>query len=169
VRRRLASAARLLVLPTVALLAVLAFAPGRLPVAVRIYALIACAVALGVALAALRQSFPAVRPLRADVLRPTRGARPAVLARIENEVILGVDSAFDLRLRLAPRLRALAAGLLGSRRRVQLDRAPDDARRILGEETWDLVRLDSPLPGDRQARGIPLDRLARIVDSLERI
>jgi len=169
VRRALASAARLLVLPTAALLAVLAFAPGRLPVALRIYALVACAVALGVALVALRRSYPAARPLRGHVLRPERSTRPAVLGRMENEVILGVGSAFDLRLRLVPRLHALAAGLLGARRQVQLDHAPDEARRILGDEMWDLVRSDSPLPADRQARGIPIDRLARVVDSLERI
>ena len=168
-RQSLATAARLLAVPTAALVAVLVLLPGRLPVAVRIYALVACAIGLGVLLAALRGAYPTVRPLRPDVSPLSPSARPTVLARLENEVILGVASDFDLRIRLAPRLRSLAAGLLASRRRLTLEGSPEVARRIFGAETWELLESEGSTPTDRQARGIPPDALARVVDSLERI
>jgi hypothetical protein len=169
VRRDLATAGRLLALPTVALLVVLAFVPGRLPIAVRLYALVACTVVLGLALAALRRGHPPVRRLRPPIRKPSPSARPTALARIEGETILGIANAFDLHRRLAPRVRRLALGLLATRRRVSLDESPEEAKSILGEETWELVRSDRPPPTDRVARGIPPDALTRVVESLERI
>jgi hypothetical protein len=64
VRRDLASAIRLLALPTAAVLLVAAFVPGRLSVAVRIYALVVCVVALGLGVVALRRAYPAASPIR---------------------------------------------------------------------------------------------------------
>jgi hypothetical protein len=169
VRRDLGAAGRLLLLPTGALLVVLAFVPGRLPIAVRVYALVASAVVLGLALSALRRAFPPVGRLRPAARKPKPSARPPTLARIEGETILGVANTFDLYRHLAPRLRRLAAGLLTARRRVSLDESPEEARSIVGEETWELIRSDRPPPEDRLARGVPLDELARAVESLERV
>jgi hypothetical protein len=168
-RRDLWTALRLAIAPTIALLAVLVFVPGRLPLAVRVYALVACAIALGLVLSALRRSYPPPRPLRPTPRKEDPPGRPTVLARLENEVILGVANEFDLHRRLTPRLRRLAAGLLESRRHVSFEQSPDEARRLLGDETWELVRVDRPPPTDRLARGIPLDAAGRAVDSLERI
>ena len=56
--RDLRAAVRLLVVPTLALFFVLGVVPGRSGLAVRIYALVLCALALGVALKALRRTFP---------------------------------------------------------------------------------------------------------------
>lgn len=169
-RRDLRGAARLLVLPTVALLAIVAFAPGRLPLAIRAYALVACAVALGLGLLALRRAYPAAAPLGRPARRGTdRRKPPPALARIEDELALGVAGAFDLHHRLVPRLRAIAEGLLSSRHRVSLDRDPDAARRFLGEDAWDLVRPDRPSPDDRRARGVSPQTLGRVVHSLERV
>ena len=88
---------------------------------------------------------------------------------MEDELALGATSAFDLHYRLRPRLRSVAAGLLAARRRLTLDADPDEARQVLGDETWELVRPDRPAPSDRQARGIPPDALERVVSSLEAI
>jgi hypothetical protein len=77
--------------------------------------------------------------------------------------------AFDLHYHLIPRIRAIAAGLLASRRRISIDDAPEAARAILGREAWELVRPDSALPEDRFARGLPPSELRRVVESLERI
>jgi len=170
VSRDLGGALRALVVPTLALLIVGAFAPGRLTLAVRIYALVVCAVALGLALRALRRSFPRVRPLRPPAVRDAGSRRlPPSLARIENESALGVAGAFDLHFRLVPRIRAIAAGLLASRRSISIDSTPGTANRILGQETWELVRPDRPSPDDRLARGLPVSELRRVVESLERI
>jgi hypothetical protein len=170
VRRDLGSVLRALVAPTLALLVVGAFAPGRLELAARIYGLVACAVALGLALRALRRVYPRVRPLRPPAIRDSGGRRaPPSLARIEHEAALGVAGGLDLHLRLVPRIRAIAAGLLASRRRLDLDAQPDAARDILGLGTWELVREDRPSPDDRLARGLPTSELRLVVESLEKI
>ena len=161
-------AARLLLLPTLALLFVAVFASGRLEQAVRVYALVACAVVLGLAVQALRRSFPAAgrfRPTRGDRDRP--GERPRSLAQLEGEVSLGAGDAASFHYRLRPRLRSIAAGLLEARCGVSLDAEPETARRLLGDETWALVRPDRPEPADRHAPGLPLGALERAIVSLE--
>jgi hypothetical protein len=170
VRGDLRRAARLLVLPTLAFGAVLAFAPGRVEVALRIYALVVAGAVLLVLLALLRRTYPPAKRLRAHRKpAPTAGDVPEALTRIEQEAALGVAGSFDLHHRLRPRLRRLAQELLASRRTVSLDEAPDRARALLGEEAWELVRPDRPPPEDRLARGIPINELRRVVESLERL
>jgi hypothetical protein len=84
-------------------------------------------------------------------------------------VALGIAGAFDLHHRLRPRLRTLAAELLATRRGISLNGAPGRARDLLGDETWELVREDRPPPEDRQARGLPINELRDVVESLERV
>jgi len=167
--RDLRGALRVLVAPTLALLVAIAFAPGRLTLAVRIYALVVCAVALGLALTGLRRAYPRARPLYARRGREPRRSPPPSLARIEHETALGVAGAFDLHFRLVPRIRAIAAGLLWSRRSISTQASPDTARNILGSEAWELVRADRPPPDDRLARGLPASELRRVVESLESV
>lgn len=76
---------------------------------------------------------------------------------------------FDLHRLLLPRLRSVAGGLLATRQRISLDADPEAARRVLGDETWDLVRRDRLPPEDRLARGIEPTDLRRVVESLERL
>lgn len=169
-RRDLGGAWRALVVPTLALVGVSAVAPGRLALAARIYALVVCAVALGFALSALRHSYPRARPLRPRPIRDSGSRRPPPsLARIEHESALGVAGAFDLHFRLVPRLRSITAGLLASRRRLAIDAEPAAVLRILGPETWELVREDRRPPKNRLARGLPAPDLRRVVESLETI
>ena len=166
-RRNAFGAARALVLPTIALLGIALVAPGRLEVAVRIYALVFSAAVIVVLLLALRRAYPDETVLHQPPARASRRTPPAGLDRIEHETVLAIAGAFDLHYRLVPRLRALAAGLLSSRRSVSLANAPDAARAILGDEAWELVRADRPPPDDRLAKGIPPRELARVVDALE--
>jgi hypothetical protein len=166
VRRDLIAAARALVAPTLAVLAVAAFWPGRLGVSVRIYALIVCVTVMVVALASLRRVYPPASRL------PTRAAgrvssRPPSLERMANLAALGVAGSFDVHHRLRPRVRAIASGLLSSRRRIALDVQPDEARAALGDETYEFVRPDRPPPEDRLARGMPVPQLRHVVESLE--
>ena len=51
----------------------------------------------------------------------------------------------------------------------KLDREPEKARTLLGDETWELVRPDRPEPADRHAPGLPLGALERAVASLEQL
>jgi hypothetical protein len=161
--------ARLLVLPTLALGFVVAFVPGRVELAIRIYALVLSGAALVLLLAALRRAYPRETPLRGPAGAERPRAVPGMLARLEQEAALGVAGSFELHFRLRPRLRMLAADLLAARRGVSLDDAPERARELLGPETWDLVRADRPPPADRLARGLPINELLRVVESLERL
>jgi hypothetical protein len=170
VRRHVFGALKFLVLPTVAVVVVVGFVPGHAGLALRVYALVVSGTALVLALLALRRAFPPERPLRTEgQVRPARRRPPSSLARIEHEAAVGVAGSFDLHYRLVPRLRSIASGLLDSRRRISLEREPDSARAVLGEDTWALVRPDRDAPEDRLARGIPADELARVVDSLEAV
>jgi hypothetical protein len=169
VRRDLFAAARALLLPTLALLGLALLAPGRLELGVRIYALLLCATAMVVVLLALRRAYPEETPLHRSA--PAGGQRtpPPDLERIEHEVALAVAGSFDLHYRLVPRLRALAAGLLSSRRNVSLERTPEDAWALVGEEAWALVRPDREAPQERLGKGIAAGDLGHVVDSLEGI
>lgn len=166
----LKQAARLLVAPTLALLLVVAFLPGRASLALRIYALVLSGAALVLVLRALRRAYPRETPLRGRSGRPDPPRTvPGMLARLEQETALGVASSFDLHFRLRPRLRTLASELLASRRGVLLDESPEEARALLGDEAWGLVRADRPAPEDRLARGLAINDLGRVVESLERL
>jgi hypothetical protein len=170
VKRDVVGTLRALVIPTVALAVVVAFVPGRVGLVVRIYALVVCAAALALALTALRRAYPAETPLRESRgASSSRRQPPSTLGRIEHEAALGVGGSFDLHYRLAPHLRSIAAGLLASRRRISLEDQPEDARAIVGEETWELVRPNRPAPEDRLARGISPEALDRVVESLEHV
>ena len=162
-------ALRLLLVATVALAVIAAFVPGRLALGARIYALVLCVIALGLALMALRRAFPGERPLREGARAPVRPRPPASLARIEHEAALAIASSFELHYRLAPRLRSIAAGLLASRKRISLDAQPTAARVALGPPAWELVRPDRPAPEDRLARGLTPHELQGAVDSLEAV
>ena len=169
-RRDVAAAMRALVLPTLLLLFTVGVVPGRLPLAIRVYALLVCAVALGLGVLGLRRAYPPLAPLRrAAAPMQSRRRHPPTLARIEDEVALGVAGSFDLHYHLAPRLRGIADGLLASRRRVSLETQPEESRRILGDEAWQLIRPDRPAPEDRLARGVAPEELRRVVGSLEAI
>jgi hypothetical protein len=170
VKRDLGRAARALALPALALGFVVAFAPGRTGLAIRIFALFACGVALLLVLAALRRAYPRERPLRPAAKREAQSrAIPGMLGRLEQETVLGVAGSFDLHYRLRPRVRGLASDLLAARRGMSLDTAPERARELLGETTWELVRRDRPPPEDRLAAGLPSNDLRRVVESLERL
>jgi hypothetical protein len=167
VKRHVLGALRFLVVPTVAFLVVAGVAPGRAVLALRIYALVVCGTGLVLALLTLRREFPP-EPRRATRRRPPEQRQPpSSLARIEHEAALGVAGSFDLHYRLVPRLRSVASGLLEARRQISLEREPEVARSVLGEQAWALVRPDRAAPDDRLARGLPADELASVVDSLE--
>jgi hypothetical protein len=169
VRKDLFAAARFLSLPTIALIALALFAPGRLALGLRIYALLLAAAAIALLLLALRRAYPPEGALREPGAPASTDTPPPTLARIEHEVALGVGGSFDLHYRLVPRLRKVAGGLLESRRKVSLEADPDTARTILGEDAWEVVRPGRPAPEDRLGRGIELRDLERVVGTLEAI
>ena len=71
---------------------------------------------------------------------------------MEREVALGLATAFDLHYRLRPRLRRIATELLAARRGIDLDGSPEAARRVLGDDAWEIVRGDREPPHERFRR-----------------
>lgn len=119
----------------------------------------------------LRRSLHSTEPsLFEQALRGSHGQapeRPQQLAQLEREVGLGIANAFDLHQRLRPTLRETAAGLLQARRGIDLDAQPERAREVLGEDAWEIVRADRPMPIDRAARGADLATVDRLIAALE--
>jgi hypothetical protein len=95
-------------------------------------------------------------------------ARPADLQRLEVLVASSGMSAGDTHTTLRPLLRQVAAVGL-SRRGIRLVRNADEARELLGDELWEIVRPGRPRPADPRGRGVTLDQLARMTDRLERL
>ena len=96
-------------------------------------------------------------PLPLEQLRQVDRALTAAQA---SEV--GVDR--DLR----PLFRPIAAMRL-ARRGVDLDRHPEEARAILGEQLWELVRADRARGSNLVTGGISTVGLESLIERLERI
>ena len=69
---------------------------------------------------------------------------------------------------LRPLLRPIAAMRL-ARRGVDLDRHQDEARALLGEPLWELVRADRTRRSNLVTGGISATELERLINRLERI
>jgi hypothetical protein len=123
----------------------------------------ALAVAAIVAYVAVRRLAPpaSARRRRGNAAAPL----PARLERLERRVAVGVGSAVDCHTGVRPVLREIAAERLG-RRGISLDADPD-APRLLGEDLWELVRPDRPVPDLLDRHGLPLRELRRHLDTLE--
>jgi hypothetical protein len=67
-------------------------------------------------------------------------------------------------MRLLPLLREIATARLG----FEPARSPERARALLGDDAWELLRPDRPVPVDRNAPGVTQRQLERCIEALER-
>jgi hypothetical protein len=165
-------AAQLPILATAALVVTLALLPGRRELALHVYGLVLAALALSWLVGVVRRANPVAEVSPFDLgLRGRRDLREPVaeLERLEREVSMAASTAFDLHFRLRPRVQRIARQLLASRRGIDLHTRPEAARRLLGEQAWNVVRPDAEPPRDRSAPGLPLARLRDVVVALERL
>lgn len=93
--------------------------------------------------------------------------QPVELLRAERDLELGVASAGHAHHRLLPMLREAAAARLASRHGIELERRPEAAQALLGDDVWELLRPDRPDPADRFDPGVPRDRVAATIGRLE--
>jgi len=100
-------------------------------------------------------------------VRPAKAPEPVELLRIERELELGIADATHAHRRLLPLLRAAATARLASHRGIELDRRPDAACAVVGEEAWEFLRPDRPEPIDRHGPGVPRDRVAALIERVE--
>jgi hypothetical protein len=169
--RRALRVAEIVLVPTIALAIALGLAPTRATLEVHLWLLAVLVLALLAFMRVVAGAYPRrASPFEASLAHvPTPGERPSALVRLEREISMARSSAFDLHARLRPTLVALAADLLSGRRGIDLARSPEQARAVLGDLTWDLVRPDRPAPSDRHVPGLADDDLARVVTALERV
>jgi hypothetical protein len=99
---------------------------------------------------------------------PPSSGRVEGLEDLERAVEFSLTTAFDVHYRLRPHLVRVAAHRL-AQRGVDMDAQPARASELLGPEAWDLVRPDRPPPEHRNARGLELARLRRVVNRLDAI
>jgi hypothetical protein len=164
--------APLAIVLAVALGVLLLVFPGRQELIAHVFALIAAALLLLGLLRVLQASLPPARPSHFDAgLRRTRPRQAQVpdLAQLEREVTLVLMTSFDVHFRFRPTLRGMARELLAARRGIDLDLDRESARRVLGEEAWEIVRPDREPPADRFGPGIDLPTLRAAVSALEAI
>jgi hypothetical protein len=146
--------------------------PGDRPLVLDVYLLFVGGLTLLLLVHATRTALPAggrsafERALRRGE-RPA--ARPEELRRLESEVVLATETAFDLHYRLRPVLREIATHRVSMRRGIDLDANPEAARPLVGPAAWDLVRPDREPPTDRLGPGSTLAEVTAAVDALERI
>jgi hypothetical protein len=110
---------------------------------------------------------PASRFEQALSERKRATARPEELLRMDRELVLGSADADHAYRRLLPLLRATAAARIASRHGFELERRPEAARALLGEDVWDLLRPDRPAPEDRHGSGVPRDRIEAVIERVE--
>jgi hypothetical protein len=96
-------------------------------------------------------------------------ARPGVFLAMEREIELGVAHAGQAHRRLLPLLRAAAAARLQTRHGIALGRGTgtDAARRMLGEDAWELLRPDRPPPDDPFGPGPSRDAVTSLIERVE--
>jgi hypothetical protein len=96
-----------------------------------------------------------------------RPPEPVELLRMERELVLGSADADHAHRRLLPLLRATASARIAARHGFELERRPEAAEALLGEDAWELLRPDLPAPEDRHGPGVPRKRVAAVIERVE--
>ena len=107
--------------------------------------------------------------LRARTLRRGADSPPLQqLRQVGRALTAAQASEFGVDRELRPLFRPIA-GMRLARRGVDLDRHPEEARAILGEQLWKLVRADSARGSNLVAGGLSTAALQDLIERLERV
>jgi hypothetical protein len=153
------------------LVALVVLVPSKQSLFVGIYELVLAAIAVGSLVGSFRRFEPEAwmrSPFERVPEKPEEPQPIAELDRIDRLLVLGAANEFDLHYRLRPLLRQIAAERLYGLHGVDLDRDPDRARTLLGDELWEVVRPDRKV-GRRLGPGLPAAELAGDVARLEQL
>ena len=168
---RLARIGAAVLLATTILLVLVVLVPSRRSLFIGIYELALAAIAIGTLVRSFRMFEPQAwmrSPFERDPEKPEQQQPIAELDRIDRLVVLGAANEFDLHYRLRPVLRQVAVERLHGLRGIDLDGDPERAKRLLGDELWELVRPDRKV-GRRSGPGLPAAALAGHVARLEQL
>jgi hypothetical protein len=116
-----------------------------------------------------RDTWPTPAPRFEQALRARKppASQPEELLRMDRELVLGSADADHAHRRLLPLLRATAAARIAARHGLELERRPQQARALLGEDVWELLRPDRPEPEDRHAPGVPRKSIVAVIERVE--
>ncbi len=170
-RRSLVRPAVAALLGAIALGAALAVRPGDSSLAVEAFVLFVGAIAVAFLAKATSDTFDAAADSQLQLaLRPPvrRLQRVGDLERLERELEMATESAFDVHYRLRPVFREIAVSRL-ARRAVELDAKGGNAEVLLGPDAWAFARPDAVRPSDHYAPGAKIAEIERAVDALERL
>jgi hypothetical protein len=162
--------ARTSVVAAAALILLLAIPPLSTSRALAVWVVLVAAFVLVVFVRHARaQRGPAPARRFEDALRVRKPAasQPAELSRMERSLVLGSADADHAHRRLLPLLRSAAAARIAVRHGFDLERRPEAARSLLGEDAWELLRPDRPEPEDRFGPGIPHEDIAAVIARVE--
>jgi hypothetical protein len=96
-----------------------------------------------------------------------RGFRGPSLVHTRDLLALA-GNAYDLHFRLRPILIGVVADLLSLRNRIDFHEHPDQAHGHLGQQLWEVVRPDRPVPEGRFSDpGLSATQLDRLISDLE--
>jgi hypothetical protein len=110
---------------------------------------------------------PAPRFEQALRRRKPKSAQPEELLRMEREIVLGSADADHAHRQLLPLLRSTASARIAARHGFELERRPEAARALLGDDVWELLRPDRPEPADRHAEGLPHREIVAAIERVE--
>jgi hypothetical protein len=110
---------------------------------------------------------PASRFEEALRARKSAATQPEELERMDREIVLGSADADHAHRRLLPLLRATASARIAARHGFELERRPEAAHALLGDDVWELLRPDRPEPEDRHAPGVPRARIEAVIARVE--
>jgi hypothetical protein len=157
-------------LATIGLVVALFVRPSDANLAVEAFVLFIGALGMVLLVRATARLFPPQTTSRIE--RPRRPRRKvkrlSELVRIERELEMATESAFDTHYRLRPLLRELAVARL-AKRGVELDGPGSRAAELLGPDAWELVRPDLTRPAKHHAAGVHLATVERAVTALEQL
>ena len=115
-------------------------------------------------------SLPREQPSRLDRRPAARRPhpRPHELVKLEREVDLATQTAFDAYFRLRPTLRRIAEARLRARG-IDLDAPRGPAEALIGTEGWELTRPDRARPRRHDDPGPSPAEIDAAVSALERL
>jgi hypothetical protein len=156
---------------TLVALGVLFLAPVDTALTVRIYLVVVCALALLTLVAATAHAAGTAPSEFERALRRRRrqALRPDEVERLERQVALAHENAFDFYSRLRPALVEATSAALWRQHGVDLGAQPERAQVLLPPDVWDVVRPDAERPTDRHAPGPSLARIDAVVSGIERM
>jgi hypothetical protein len=159
-----------MIVATAGLGAALVLRPGDRALAFDVYLLALGTLALLAVIARTIGTLPGEQPSRLDraPARPRADPRPRELLKLEREVGLSTQTAFDAHFRLRPTLRRIADARLRARG-IDLDAPHGAAEAVLGPEAWELTRPDRVRPRRHDDPGASLAEIDAAVAALERL